>query len=257
LVASKSSIVAERFFRKPDLQLRAFGASAPDVSFNKNVSSSFARHPVIVTEVTVWTATFDLDSAAAFGVDELDTGSIAMALTDSTAVVFSIDASAAADLADTPAVAGDFGATGFFVSSRAAAAACSGSTIASGGTIASGSAIAFGGALMLVTSARSDGWRAAINTATAKTPITPSRIARGLVDRAGTEVARTGTESVVRVDFFARIVGVGFFALFAFFAGTGILLSESLWSFRSALSTYRIDRGGFVDPFTRTDVLLR
>jgi hypothetical protein len=35
------------------------------------------------------------------------------------------------------------------------------------------------------------------------------------------------------------------------------VISESLWSLRSALSTYRIDRGGFVDPFTRTDVLLR
>lgn len=117
--------------------------------------------------------------------------------------------------------------------------------------------MAFGGALMLATSARSDGRRAAISTAAAKTPISPRRIARGLVDRTGTEVARTGTGSVARVDFFARIVCVGFFALFALFAGTGILLSESLCSFRSALSTYRIDRGGFVDPFTRTDVLLR
>lgn len=249
MVASKSAIVAWRFFRKPDLQLRDFGASAPDVSFNKNVSSSFARHPVIVTEVTVWTA-FDVDSAVAFGVvsvaGDLDTGSIAMALTDSTAVVFSIDGSAEADL-PTAAVAGDFGATGFFVSSCADAAACSGSTIASG------SAIGFG-ALMLAISGRSDGWRAAISAATAKTPINPRRMTRGLVDRGATEVARIGTDSVARVDFFARIVGVGFFALFA---GTDILLSESLWSFRSALSTYRIDRGGLVDPFTRTDVLLR
>jgi hypothetical protein len=39
------------------------------------------------------------------------------------------------------------------------------------------------------------------------------------------------------MDWFARIVGAGFFALFGFFAATGILLSESLWSFRSALST--------------------
>jgi hypothetical protein len=61
---------------------------------------------------------------------------------------------------------------------------------------------------------------------------------------------------VARVDFFARIVRAGFFALFALVAATGILLSESLWSFRSALSTYRIDRGGLVDPFARTDVLL-
>lgn len=215
---------------------------------------------MIVTDDTVWTATLEVDSAAAFGgvsiAGELDAGSIAMTLTDSTAVVFSIVASAAADLA-TAAVTEGFGAMGFFVSSCADAAACSGSTVASGGTVASGSAIASGGALVLATSARSDGWRAARSTATAKTPISPRRIARGLVDGAGTEVARAGTESVARVDFLARIVCVGFFALFAFFAGTRILLSESLWSFRSALSTYRIDRGGFVDPFTRTDVLLR
>jgi hypothetical protein len=197
LVASKSAIVAERFFRKPDFQLRDFGASAPDVSFNKNVSSSFARHPVIVTAATVGTATSEVVSAAAFGVvstaGELDPGSIAVALTDSTTVVFSIDAFAAADLAPA-AVAGDFGATGF-VSSCAEAAACSGSTIARCGTIAagsaiaSGSAIAFGGALMLATLARSDGWRAAIRPATAKTPISPKRIARGLVNRAATKVA--------------------------------------------------------------------
>lgn len=167
-----------------------------------------------------------------------------MALTDSTAVVLSIDGSAEADL-PTAAVAGGFGATGFFVSS---ADACSGSTIASG------SAIGFGA--MLAISGRSDGWRAAISAATAKTPINPRRMTRGLVDRGATEVARIGTDSVARVDFFARIVCVGFFALFALFAGTDILLNESLWSFRSALSTYRIDRGGFVDPFTRTDVLL-
>jgi hypothetical protein len=153
LVASRSSIVAGRFFRKPDLQLRDFGASAPDVSFNKNVSSSFARHPVIVTEATVSTAAFEGDSAAAFGVvsivGELHTGSIAMTLTDSTAVVFSIDASAEADLA-TAAVADGFGATGFFVSSRSDA--CSGSTIASGGTTAA--VRATGGVLMLAASAR-------------------------------------------------------------------------------------------------------
>jgi hypothetical protein len=217
---------------------------------------------VIVTEATVSTAAFEVDSAAAFGVvpiaGEIDAGAIAVALKDSTAVVFSIDASAAADLT-TAAVAGDFGATGFFVSSSADAAACSGSTIASG------SAIGFG-ALMLAISSPSEGRRAAISISTAiakaATPISPRRIARGLADSAGAEVARTGvartgTETVARMDFFARIVGVGFFALFALFAGTDILLSESLWSFRSALSTYRIDRGGLVDPFTRTDVLLR
>jgi hypothetical protein len=211
-----------------------------------------------VTAVTASTATFDVDSAAAFGVvsiaGELDAGSIAMTLTDSTAVVFSIEASPAADLG-AGAVAGGFGATGFFVSSRADAVASSGSTIASGAAAASGRAIASGGALVLATSTRSEGWRAAISTATTKTPISPRRIARGLVDGAGTEVARTGNESVARVAALAPVARTGFFALFArfaLFAGMGILRSESLRSLRSALSTYRIDRGGFGDPFTRT-----
>jgi hypothetical protein len=35
--------------RKPDLQLRAFGASPPIVFFSRNVSSSRSRQPVIVT----------------------------------------------------------------------------------------------------------------------------------------------------------------------------------------------------------------
>jgi hypothetical protein len=124
--------------------------------------------------------------------------------------------------------------------------------------MAAGSGIAVGGALMLATSTRSDGWSATISNDTPKTPPSPRRIARGLVeragsevDRAGVEVARTATEfactgseaactgavPVVRTDFLARSAGAGFFALFGFFAATGILLSESLWSFRSALST--------------------
>ena len=52
-VASRSAIGAGRFFRKPDFQFRDFGASAPDVSFNQKVASSFATHPVIVTDVAV------------------------------------------------------------------------------------------------------------------------------------------------------------------------------------------------------------
>jgi hypothetical protein len=66
--------------------------------------------------------------------------------------------------------------------------------------------------------------------------------------------------SGVSAGLFARIVGridrVGFRAFLAFFAGTDILLSESFWSFRSAESTYRIDRAGLDRLFTRTDVLL-
>jgi len=60
--------------------------------------------------------------------------------------------------------------------------------------------------------------------------------------------------SLARVEFFGRIDCVGFFA---FFTRTDILLSESLWSFRSAQSKYRIERAGFVGSFTRTEVLLR
>jgi hypothetical protein len=52
-VASRSAIGAGRFLRKPDFQFRDLGASAPDVSFNQYVSSSFATHPVIVTDVAV------------------------------------------------------------------------------------------------------------------------------------------------------------------------------------------------------------
>src|SRR5712691_4376164 len=58
------SIEAEPFFRKPDFQLRAFGAFAPVVSFSRNVSSSSSRHPVIVTGADFETDAFASDSMA-------------------------------------------------------------------------------------------------------------------------------------------------------------------------------------------------
>ena len=48
-VASTTWIETARFFRKPDFQLRDFGASAPVVFSSRNVSASRARHPVIDT----------------------------------------------------------------------------------------------------------------------------------------------------------------------------------------------------------------
>jgi len=93
------------------------------------------------------------------------------------------------------------------------------------------------------------------------TQIAPTNTARGVsgllviaVTLVGT--ARTTAVSLIGAGFFGRIDRVvDFLAFLVFFAGTDILLSESLWSFRSAWSTYRIDRGGF-GLFTRTDVLL-
>ena len=90
----------------------------------------------------------------------------------------------------------------------------------------------------------------------------PANTARGVsgplaVDAALAGTARTPPISVIEPGFFGRIDRVvDFRALRVFFAGTDILLSESLWSFRSAESTYRIDRGGLDGLFTRTDVLL-
>ena len=85
------------------------------------------------------------------------------------------------------------------------------------------------------------------------TQIAPAKTARGVS-------ARPAGASVVGTALFGRIVGridrVAFLAFLAFFAGTDILLSESFRSFRSAESSYRIDRGGLDRLFTRTDVLL-
>ena len=52
---STSGIDAELLFRKPDFQLRDFGASGPCVSFNRNASSSRSRHPASVTGAAVVT----------------------------------------------------------------------------------------------------------------------------------------------------------------------------------------------------------
>ena len=96
------------------------------------------------------------------------------------------------------------------------------------------------------------------------TQIAPANTARGVsglgfleMDATLAGTVRTPALSVVGAGFFARIDRVvDFLAFLAFFAGTAILLSESLLSFRSAESTYRIDRGGFAGLFTRTDILL-
>lgn len=45
---STSSTDVDFFRRKPDFQLRDFGASPPDTFFSQNVFSSLARQPVIV-----------------------------------------------------------------------------------------------------------------------------------------------------------------------------------------------------------------
>jgi hypothetical protein len=64
---------AGRFFRNPDRQLRAVGASEPDASLSQNVSSSCSRQPVIVTDATAWGAVVGMGSIAA----DLATGSAA------------------------------------------------------------------------------------------------------------------------------------------------------------------------------------
>src|SRR5437660_5721544 len=46
--ASTTSMVFEPLCRKPDFQLRPFGASSPEVFFSRNAWSSCTRHPSIV-----------------------------------------------------------------------------------------------------------------------------------------------------------------------------------------------------------------
>jgi hypothetical protein len=215
---------------------------------------------VIVTDVT---ATFVDSVAAALGAvasvfGALKTGSAAATLADSTEVAVSIDVSAA-DVRTTAAVAG-LGWILFFGSSRAGGAAGSIDTLAADEVAATGVGLGFGsaissgrmvlnGPLMLATSVCWDSWRAAISTAPAMTQIAPAKTAR-------TVSARTAVASVIGSGLFERVDRVAFLAFLAFFAGTDILLSESFWSFRSAESTYRIDRGGLDGLFTRTDILL-
>jgi hypothetical protein len=82
--------------------------------------------------------------------------------------------------------------------------------------------------------------------------VSPSTIARGWVTHGERR------EFAARAGVLDGLERTGFFALpAAFFARTDILLRESLWSFRSALSTYRIDRCNLVAFFARTSVLLR
>jgi hypothetical protein len=110
LAGSTSSMRDGRFFRNPDLQLRDFGASTPDVSLSQNASLSSSRHPVIVTGATSWTSACVVDfTAAAFGAD----AAAGVFAVDSAAGVFAIDPTAAVFTGDstgafTVAIAGVF-----------------------------------------------------------------------------------------------------------------------------------------------------
>jgi hypothetical protein len=205
-----------------------------------------------------------------------DAPSAAVLFTGSADVVFSVGASAA-DGRATVIVTG-FGRTVFLVSSRAGAAAASvdamtaddatamGDATGFGSAISCGNGSAFGGSLVLATSVCCDGRPIVISTAAAMTQIAPANTARGVsglfaIDATLAGTAGTPAASVfIRAGLFGRIVGridrIAFLAFLAFFAGTDILLSESFWSFRSAESSYRIDRGGLDRLFTRTDILL-
>jgi hypothetical protein len=93
-------------------------------------------------------------------------------------------------------------------------------------------------------SAVGDSWRAAITMAMPTTQITPRPIARELIAHG------KRMEFLAPAEFFNRIDRGG---SFAFFRRSDILLSEILWSLRSAQSRYRIDRSGFFAFFTRTE----
>jgi hypothetical protein len=202
-----------------------------------------------------------------------DAASAAVLLTGSADVVFSVGASAA-DGRATVIVTG-FGRTVFFVSSRAGAAAASvdamtaddatamGDATGFGSAISCGNGSAAGGSLVLATSVCCDGRPIVISTAAAMTQIAPANTARGVsglfaIDATLAGTAGTPAASVfIRAGLFGRIdCVVALRAFLVFFAGTDILLSESFWSFRSAESSYRIDRAGLDGLFTRTDVLL-
>jgi len=67
LASSISSIEFDFFLRKPDFQLRDFGAPSPDTFFNMNASLSRARQPATVTALSA--------AAAGSGVASVATGS--------------------------------------------------------------------------------------------------------------------------------------------------------------------------------------
>src|SRR5438309_9888342 len=75
--APTTSIGAERFLRKPDLQLRDVGASTPSVSFSQNVASSNSRHPEIVTCAHFSTSAVDVDSRPGAVAADSDAGGFA------------------------------------------------------------------------------------------------------------------------------------------------------------------------------------
>jgi hypothetical protein len=169
--ASMTSIEAAFFFRKPDLQLRDFGASTPAVSFSRNLSSSCSRHPVTV--MAAWSCTGVLEADSTLGAVVADSTAGALD-TDSTAgtpapaVAFAVVASDLALVAGTALAGRVLDAAVLLAWARGAGACCGvGSTVAASCTCSSNA----------VTSG-CDGWRAITITAAAAEITTATARAR-------------------------------------------------------------------------------
>jgi hypothetical protein len=146
----------------------------------------------------------------------------------------SVDVLLAAGVLETAGVTGE--ATGFLVSTRGVPGA-----LASAVSAARGASVP-------ATSAPGDGWPAVISATAPTTQIAPTTTAGRLNAQRGRVACFAPAALFDWIDRAGR---------FALFFSSAILLSESFWSFRSALSKYRIDRFGVVPFFARTSILLR
>src|SRR6266545_5354204 len=77
--ASTTSSDAAPFFRKPDFQLRDFGAADPDASFSRNPSSVFSRQPVTVTAACCALGDALVRAAGATVTSEMDVDTLGVA----------------------------------------------------------------------------------------------------------------------------------------------------------------------------------
>lgn len=162
--------------KNPDFQLRALGASFPEVSFSQKVPSSDSTHPVIVDPeaVTSSLTVAGLASPARVSGDAL----IRVALAG-----FADGAEDGVDGVDGADAARAFGAgAGFVIGLEGRSRFVSVGTDVDAMSV---TAPICGIPAAVASSIRGEGWRAVMSAAATRTPVIPRRIARGLLTRCG------------------------------------------------------------------------
>jgi hypothetical protein len=238
---STSSIGEERFFRKPDFQLRDVGAPSPAVSFSQNVSLACSTQPVIVTVDSVSVVALGAGLGEGAVGTGCGTGFVAFASASDTdevtSVIGSFEGVSVAELAGAMTVVRFAGAAAYDLTAGSAlggmpsvhADVCRDASGAAADATDFRAAFVSAAGSMRAMSWSGDGRRAAITTAAAMTHTSPS------ARTSGWPVQPAGVVPLARRW---RLAPAGRDRFLAFFARLDSLLNEIVRIARSAESRY-------------------